>query len=138
MEMRLDHIGMVVKDIERAKEYQMKTYGRKPLTGIIHEPAHKVNIIFLELGYGPMPMLELITPIAKDSRVSSFLEKTGGGIHHLAYEVADIEQTIEHFKSLRSLILGGIVPGAGHNNTRTVWLYTSEKNLIELIEQQHG
>jgi len=34
--------------------------------------------------------------------------------------------------------LGDIVPGAGHNNTPTVWLYTNEKNLVELIQEQNG
>ncbi len=136
--MKLDHIGIVVKDIGHSKEYYTKTYGLNPLTEIIDEPAHQVKVMFFEVGHGPMPMIELIMPAGENSRVSQFLEKTGGGIHHLAYEVADIDEAIAHFKGLRSLILGGIVPGAGHNNTRTVWLYTSEKNLIELIEQQHG
>ncbi len=136
MKMKLDHIGIVVKDMEKAKEHYMKTYCREPLTDIIFEPAHKVNVMFYEVGYGSMPMIELISPTDEKSQVSKFLEKTGGGLHHLAYEVPDIEEAIEHFKSQNSLILGAIVPGAGHNNTRTVWLYTSEKNLVELIEQQ--
>ena len=98
---------------------------------------NKLKIIFLDIGYGVMPMIELITPSSKNSKISAFLEKTGGGIHHLAYEVPDIDKSIEHFKSLGSLIIGNVVPGAGHNNTPTVWLYTPEKSLIELIQQQH-
>ena len=49
--------------------------------------------------------------------------------------VKDIDQAIEHFKSLGSLIIGNVVPGAGHNNTPTVWLFTPEKSLVELIQQ---
>jgi len=138
MEMRLDHIGFVVKDIKTFRDYYIKTFCAKPLTDIIDEPAHDVKIMFLETGYGDMPMIELITPSSKNSKVSAFLEKTGGGIHHLAYEVPEINKAIEHFKSLGSIIIGDIVPGAGHNNTPTVWLYTTEKNLVELIQAQNG
>jgi len=134
--MRLDHIGFVVKDINQFKDYYIKTFLCKPLTGIVDEPAHGVEIMFLETGYGDMPMIELIAPVSKKSKVSAFLEKTGGGIHHLAYEVENIHESINHFKSLGSLILGDIVPGAGHHNTPTVWLYTSEKSLVELIQKQ--
>lgn len=136
MKMKLDHIGVVVRDIEHSKKYYQQTYGCEVLSEIIDEPAHNVRVMFLSVGHGSMPMIELIMPASDKSKVKTFLEKTGGGIHHLAYEVADIEKTIEHFKSLRAMILGNIVPGAGHNNTRTVWLYTSEKNLVELIEEQ--
>ena len=138
MEMRLDHIGFVVKDIKTFRDYYIKTFCAKPLTDIIDEPAHDVKIMFLETGYGDMPMIELITPSSKNSKVSAFLEKTGGGIHRLAYEVPEINKAIEHFKSLGSIIIGDIVPGAGHNNTPTVWLYTTEKNLVELIQAQNG
>ena len=138
MEMKLEHIGVVVKDIEHSKDYHIKTYGCKPLSDIVYEPAHNVNVQFLDAGHGHAPMIELISPVDEKSQVSNFLKKTGGGLHHLAYEVEDIEKAIEHFKSLRSMILGKIVPGAGHHDTPTVWLYTSEKNLVELIQKQNG
>ena len=75
-------------------------------------------------------MLELIMPTNDKSKVYNFLKK-GGGLHHLAYEVEDIKKTIDYFKSKKSIILGDIVPGAGHNNTNTVWLYTNQKELIK-------
>ena len=43
---------------------------------------------------------------------------------------------ILHFKKKNSIILTDIVPGAGHNKTPTVWLYTPQAELIELIEKQ--
>ena len=106
--MRLDHIGFVVKDIKEYRDYYIKTFCCKPLSGIVDEPAHNAKITFLETGYGYMPMIELIMPSSKESKVTGFLAKTGGGIHHLAYEVPDIHKAIEHFKSLGSLILGDI------------------------------
>ena len=137
MNLRLDHIGIVVKDIERASQDYQRIHGLKQKTKIIHEPAHNVELMFFETGHGVMPMIELIMPMSDSSKVSGFLKKTGGGIHHLAYEVDNIEDAIEHYKSLGSIILGDIVPGAGHSNLPTVWIYTPDKSLIELIEKGH-
>lgn len=136
MEMRLDHIGYVVDDINSFKEYYMKTFCCKPLSDVTVEPAHDVKILFLDTGYGKMPMIELIMPMSDKSKVSNFLKKNGPGIHHLAYEVPEINEGINHFRALGSIIIGDIVPGAGHKNTPTVWLYTSQKSLVELIQKQ--
>ena len=137
MDLRLDHIGIVVKDIKQASQDYQQFHLLKQKTEIIHEPAHNVEVMFFETGHGSMPMIELIMPLSDSSKVSGFLKNTGGGIHHLAYEVFEINKAIEHYKSLGSIILGEIVPGAGHSNLPTVWIYTPDKSLIELIEKGH-
>jgi methylmalonyl-CoA/ethylmalonyl-CoA epimerase len=137
MDLRLDHIGIVVKDIEKASQDYQRIHGLKRKSKIIQEPAHNVEVMFFETGHGAMPMIELIMPLSDSSKVSGFLKKTGGGIHHVAYEVKNIDNAIEHYKSLGSIILGDIVPGAGHSNLPTIWIYTPDKTLIELIEQGH-
>ena len=138
MEMKFDHIGIVVEDIKSSIENYSNNYNFKPLTKIIHEPAHDVDIIFFNFGHGYMPALEIIMPTSNKSKVYNFLKKKGGGMHHLAYEVKDIKKAINYFKSKNYIVLGDIVPGAGHNNTNTVWLYTIQKELIELVELQPG
>ena len=138
MKMKFDHIGVVVSDIKSSIENYSNNYMFKPLTKIIHEPAHKVDLIFFDFGYGYMPALELIMPTSDKSKVYNFLKKKSGGLHHLAYEVENIEQAINYFKSKQAIALGDIVPGAGHNNTRTAWLYTNQKELVELVEKQPG
>lgn len=135
--LRLDHIGIVVKDLNLSSRDYQRLHGLNPITGRIHEPAHDVDIIFLETGHGIFPMIELITPLSDASKVSGFLNKTGGGIHHLAYEVGDISEAIGHYESLGAIILGDIVPGAGHSNLPTVWIYLPDKSLIELIQKGH-
>jgi methylmalonyl-CoA/ethylmalonyl-CoA epimerase len=135
--LRLDHIGIVVESLGAASKDFQRLHGFKPLTGRIHEPAHEVEILFLEIGHGQMPMVELIRPLSKKSKVSNFLEKNGGGIHHLAYEVDDIHESIQSFKKEGSIVLGGIVPGAGHSNLPTVWIYLPDKSLVELIQKGH-
>ena len=64
------------------------------------------------------------------------MKKYGEGIHHIAYEVININKKIEYFRKKNFIVLSDIVPGAGHNNTPTVWLYSYDGDLIELIQKQ--
>ena len=53
------------------------------------------KLIFIELGHNSMPVLELITPTSKKSKVYNFLKKNGDSFHHFAYEVKEIKKKIE-------------------------------------------
>jgi len=132
--MKLEHIGIIVKDLETARQYYEKNFGFKNISQIIDEPEQKVKIIFINTG-SCGPSIELIQPVSEDSAVYNFLKKTGGGLHHLSYEVENLDIAIEHFKNLKAVMVGRIYPGAGHNGRRVVWFYTSFKELIELIEE---
>lgn len=134
MNMKLDHIGVVVKDLEVAKDYYKNNLGFNSFSTLIDEPAQKVKIIFVKVGPVGSPNVELIQPVTEDSAVFNFLKKTGGGLHHLSYEVENLDVAIDHFKSKKALMVGQIYPGAGHKDQRVVWFYTSAKELIELIE----
>jgi methylmalonyl-CoA/ethylmalonyl-CoA epimerase len=133
MRMRLEHVGIVVKDIDAARAYYADLYGCVPLTPVVDEPAHEVRVQLLDAGHGAMPSIELVEPAGETSRVAAFLKKTGGGLHHLAYAVADLDAALAHLKSKGAMPLGAAVPGAAHK-VRTAWLFTPGRELIELIE----
>ena len=124
--MRLDHIGKVVPDLNEAVKYYKDTFGLKPIGLPIKDSIQKVEVLFVEVGFGKDLTIELIKPIGKESPVNKFLEK-GGGFHHLCFEVEDIYRAIEEFESKGALILCKPTPGKGHNDRLTVWLYTSKK-----------
>jgi len=136
MKFKLDHIGYVVKDLNFSIDYYNNIFGLKRITKTINEKAHGVKIVFIELGHRSMPVLELITPTSKKSKVYNFLEKKGDSFHHFAYEVKNINKTIKYLEKKGSMLIDAIVPGAGHNKTKTAWMYTNNKQLIELIEYQ--
>ena len=136
MKFKLDHIGVVVKDIKKSYDYYGQTFGFKKITKIIYEPAHKVKILFLNIGSGPMPVLELVMPTSKKSKVYNFLKNKGEGFHHYAYEVHKIYNAIDFLKRKNCFLISGIIPGAGHNKTKTAWLISEKKDLIELVEKQ--
>ena len=98
MKLKIDHIGYVVENIKETKEYFKKIYKFKSLTNFIYEKAHGVNITFIDLGNNSTPALELIEPTSKKSKVYNFLHQKGGGMHHLAYEVEDVEKTMTDWK----------------------------------------
>lgn len=132
--MKLEHIGIIVKDIQQARLYYENHFGFKSVSQIIDEPEQKVKIIFINTGSSGSS-IELIQPVSEDSAVYNFLKKTGGGLHHLSYEVQDLDKSIEHFKNSKAVMVGRIYPGAAHNGRRVVWFYTASKELIELIEE---
>ena len=136
MKFKIDHIGYVVKNIKESKKYFRKIYNFKSLTNFIYEKAHGVNITFIDLGNNSTPALELIEPTSKKSKVYNFLHQKGGGMHHLAYEVDNLDKAIRYFIKNNFLQISPVVPGAGHNLTKTCWLLGQNKELIELLEKQ--
>ena len=136
MKLKIDHIGYVVKDIKKSQQYFKKIYNFNKITNFIFEEAHNVNITFLDLGNNTVPALELIEPTSKKSKVFNFLKQNGESLHHLAYEVEDIEKAIKHFTHNEFLQISPVVPGAGHNRINTVWLIGQKKELIELVQKQ--
>ena len=131
--MRLHHIGRVVRDIGIAVDYYKDTFGLRSLRAPVVDPIQKVEVSFIETGLEDGLTIELIRPVSIDSPVSKFLEK-GGGLHHLCFEVKDIYKAIEGLKEKGGLVLGEPVHSKGHDNRLTAWLYTSEKELVELVE----
>jgi len=130
--MKLHHIGKVVKDIEEAIKYHKETFGLEPLGEVEIDPIQKVKVVLLNTGFGEDVPIELICPVSEDSPVNKFLKK-GGGLHHLSFEVENIGQAVEELREKGALILGEVVPSKAHKNP-SVWLYTSSREIVELIE----
>jgi methylmalonyl-CoA/ethylmalonyl-CoA epimerase len=131
--MRLHHIGKVVKDLEEARKYYEDTFGLKALGPPVIDPIQAVEVVFIETGPGGSPSIELICPIEEASPVSEFL-RNGGGLHHLCFEVEDVSKSIVDLKEKGSILLSKPVPGKGHGNRMTAWVYTASRELVELLE----
>jgi methylmalonyl-CoA/ethylmalonyl-CoA epimerase len=94
--MKLDHIGIGVKDIEAAKLMYEKMLGYPSYHEEILE-SQGVKIAFFKTGEDSK--LELLEGLSTDSPISKFVEKKGEGMHHMAYLVSDIYAEIERMKS---------------------------------------
>jgi len=95
---RIDHIALVVRDIDTTLHFYRDTLGITP--SIIEDvPTEGVRIAFLPLGGPDGTKLELIQPLNTTSGVARFLEKNGEGQHHICLEVDDIDATLAHLQA---------------------------------------
>jgi len=91
----IEHIGIAVKNIEESINFYENVLGLK-CYGIEEVKDQKVKTAFFKLGETKIELLETIVP---DGPIGKFIEKKGEGIHHIAFAVNDIEQTIREAKS---------------------------------------
>jgi len=83
-------------------------------------------------------MIELLEPTSEESPIARFLEKNGPGIHHIAYEVADIESAIAELQGQGARMIDTL-PRIGAHGTRIAFLHpkTSHGVLTELCQSGH-
>jgi len=92
---RVNHVAIAVKDIDAALVFWRQKLGLE-LDHIEEIALEGVKIAFLPVGESA---IELIEPLGDDSAVARYLEKRGAGIHHLCFEVDDIENALADLKA---------------------------------------
>jgi methylmalonyl-CoA/ethylmalonyl-CoA epimerase len=78
-------------------------------------------------------LIELVEPAADDSPILNFLHK-GGGLHHLCYEVIDLEKSLAERQGRGLILVKKPLPAVAFENRRIAWLSGRENLLIELLE----
>ena len=129
--MHIDHIGIAVKDLDSAiqtyeKILNTKCYKRETVE------SEKVDTAFLQTGESKVELLGGTSP---DSVINSYIEKRGEGIHHVAFEVKDIEHEINRLKDEGFRLLND-VPKRGADNKLVAFLHPKGQNgvLVELCQ----
>ncbi|WP_309382806.1 methylmalonyl-CoA epimerase [Cerasicoccus frondis] len=84
---KIDHLGIAVKDLDEVVKYYEDSLGLK-CEGREEVASQKVRTAFFHVGE---VHIELLEPTAEDSPIAKFLEKSGEGIHHIAFGTDDIE-----------------------------------------------
>jgi methylmalonyl-CoA/ethylmalonyl-CoA epimerase len=92
---KISHIAIVVPELGNALDFWVEALGL-PLAHIEHEPGQGVDVAFLPAGESDVELLE---PIDEVSGVARFMQKRGPGLHHICFEVDDIEATLERLKA---------------------------------------
>ncbi len=88
---RIDHIGVAVPDIEAAIEAYTRLFGVGPSHREVVE-SDGVETVMFEVGES---RIELLGATGPDSKIAGFLAKRGGGIHHVAYGVEDVQGSLD-------------------------------------------
>jgi len=124
---RIDHIGVAVKELEKAVEMYRDIFGFE-LLEIEDVPSQKVKVAKFNVGG---VHIEFLQPTADDSPISRFLEKRGEGIHHIAYYTDDINGLLESLKD-KGVKLINEEPVKGSSGT--VIAFVHPKSSIVLTE----
>jgi methylmalonyl-CoA/ethylmalonyl-CoA epimerase len=129
--MKINHLGIATKGIDEALKFWSDALGLENVhTEIVED--QKVRVAMLPIGES---RLELLEPTSEDSPISKFLEKRGGGIHHIAVEVDDIEASLSQLKA-KGMRLIDEAPRVGAENCLVAFVHPSSTNgvLLELVQ----
>ena len=131
---RIDHIGVAVADLDAALALHERTYGMPAVhREIVTEQG--VEAVLLDVGENHV---ELLRPLGPETPVGKFLAKRGPGIHHVAYQVTDIESALQRCKDA-GLRLIDEAPRTGIRNSRVAFLHPAASGgvLTEIVQPAH-
>ena len=128
----IEHIGIAVKDLKTSNALFAKLFG-KPHYKEESVESEGVNTSFFKVGSNKIELLEATNT---NSPIAKFLEKKGEGIHHIAYDVDNIEEELKRLKAEGFIILNE-TPKKGADNKLVAFLHPKSTNgvLIELCQE---
>ncbi len=131
---RIDHVGVAVADLDEALDLYVNVYG----LALAHRETvaeQGVDAALLDVGENHV---ELIAPLGDDTPVGRFLAKRGPGLHHVAYQTADIESTLRMLKQ-SGLRMIDETPRTGIRRSRVAFLHPSASGgvLTEIVQPTH-
>lgn len=128
---KINHIGIAVQSIEESTPLYRDVYGMIA-EGIEVVEEQKVRVAFFGVGES---RIELLEPTSPDSPVAKFMEKNGPGVHHVAYEVADVKAEIATLQQ-QGVRLIDVVPRCGAHHTQIAFLHPKSSGgvLTELCQ----
>lgn len=131
--MKIDHLGIATKDIAEAMKFWVDALG---LENIHTEEVVEQKVLTAMLPIGET-RIELLEPTSEDSPISKFLEKRGGGIHHIAVAVENIEESLARLKE-QGVRLIDEKPKIGAGGCLIAFVHPSSTNgvLLELVQNK--
>jgi methylmalonyl-CoA/ethylmalonyl-CoA epimerase len=130
--MRLHHIGIVVDNIVEKAALYCNTIPIDFPTEIIHDEIQRVRVAFADVGSGVA--IEFIEPDGEDSPVTRALRR-GISLHHICYEVQNLEQAVAQAHAAGSLIICEPVPARAFQGRRIAFVYPPVGDLTEFVEE---
>lgn len=131
---RLHHVGFVVASISNGIEGFKDSMGADWNREIFHDPLQKAKVTFLRTPSPTDALIELVEPAGEGSPVLHFLQK-GGGLHHLCYEVEDLDSHLTTMRLNGAVVVRRALPAIAFHNRRIAWVLTGQKLLLEFLER---
>jgi methylmalonyl-CoA/ethylmalonyl-CoA epimerase len=128
---KINHIAVVVDDIEKALEFWHDALGLD-LSHVEDVPSENSMVAFLPAQESEV---ELVKPTNEDSGIARFLKSRGPGLHHICFEVYDIEETMAHLKS-KDVRLINQTPEIGTGGKKIAFVHPDSTHgvLVELYQ----
>ncbi len=128
----IEHIGIAVKDVKESNKLFEKLFG-KPHYKTEFVETEGVKTSFFQIGSNKIELLEATN---EDSPIAKFINNKGEGIHHIAFEVDDIELEIKRLQKEGFKVLNE-TPKKGADNKMVAFLHPKSTNgvLIELCQE---
>jgi len=132
---RVDHVGVAVEDLDAAlalyeRDYAMELVHREVVTD------QGVEAVLLDVGENHV---ELLSPLSEDTPVGKFLAKRGPGLHHVAYQVQDIDAVLAALREAGMRLIDE-QPRTGIRNSRVAFLHPASTGgvLTEIVQPAKG
>jgi len=129
---KIDHIGVAVTSLESALAFWADSLGLQ-VEGMETVESEQVKSAFLTVGES---RIELLEPHGEGGAVARFLDKRGGGVHHVTFSVTDLDAALAHLRQ-REVRLVGEAPRVGAGGHRVAFLHPASCGgvLVELLER---
>ncbi|QQS40986.1 MAG: methylmalonyl-CoA epimerase [Acidobacteriota bacterium] len=130
--MKIDHLGIATGGIQEALKFWEDALGLESVH-VEEVEDQKVRVAMLPLGES---RIELLEPLSDDSPISNFLEKRGGGIHHIAVQVEDINASLAKLKQAGMKLIDE-EPRVGAEGCLVAFVHPKSANgvLLELVQK---
>jgi methylmalonyl-CoA epimerase len=128
---KINHIAIIVKDIEQALIPYRDCLGLKP-TEIEYLESFNVKVVFLPVGD---TQIELVQPLGQEGELNDFLRTTGGGLHHIALETDDVGTSLTEIEKF-GIRMKDRSPRPGAHDSTIAFVEQSEFDgvIIELVQ----
>lgn len=129
--MIIDHVGIVVRSIEKGIDHWQNVFGYTQKTEIVVNTRQKVRVVFMEKEESIL--IKLIEPTHETSPSYKAM-KSGGGLHHLCFKCDNLDNQVAELKQKGLRILVDPEPGEAFENERIAFIYGKQGLNIELID----
>ncbi|MFH1626476.1 MAG: methylmalonyl-CoA epimerase [Pseudomonadota bacterium] len=131
---KINHVGVAVKDLDKAVTVFENTFGAKVLFRKVFDD-QKLESAMVSMGENRFELSQTTDP---DGVIGKFIENRGEGIHHVSLQVEDIEKAIAHFEKQGLKVVGKGTRGSGGNKISFLHPKDIFGVLIEIIEPVEG
>ena len=131
--MIIDHVGIVVKSIEKGLKLWTSIFGYQQTTEIITNTRQKVKVVFLNKENSIE--IKLIEPTDSTSPVYTLAQR-GGGLHHLCFKCDDLESELGNLREHGLRVLTLPEPGEAFQNEKIAFVFADQGLNIELIDTE--